>query len=60
MIKFTKITNHTKPAKKPYLIINFRKYHFFDIYEDVNTPFTAKKSKPVSLSVLYYRYVDKL
>mgnify|MGYP004554034015 CR=1 FL=1 len=49
IIKLTKITKQTKNGEKSCLNNKFSQISLFDIYEDVNTSFTEKKSGRVSL-----------
>ena len=49
IIKLIKITNQTKNGEKIMPNNKFSQISLFDIYEDVNTSFTEKKSELVSL-----------
>ena len=49
IIKLTKITNQTKNGEKIMPNNKFSQISLFDIYEDVNTSFTEKKSELISL-----------
>ena len=49
IIKLKKITNQTKNGEKIMPNNKFSQISLFDIYEDVNTSFTEKKSELISL-----------
>ena len=49
IIKLQEITNQTKNGEKIMPKIKFSQISLSDIYEDVNTSFTEKKSELVSL-----------
>lgn len=49
IIKLKKITNQTKNGEKIMHNNKFSQISLFDIYEDVNTSFTEKKSELISL-----------